>query len=547
MAETININTYPIQENIAVTTVNDVTTVNVNIVQSTGAVTSVNEQTGDVVLTPNNIGALAIDGSNANQNIDLGSYNLTANQVEANQGFVSSGFQIIQIDGNTIGFINSSGKVIASLNTATDTIYNYANGHLTYNETIPALQWDGVNIATVNDIPDLSNYATRTYVDTGLGTKQDILTASNTHTFVDSLTAMTTPVDADKMTIIDNSVSLAKKISWANIKATLKTYFDGLYTTTSAVATQITTALTGYATQTYVNSQGFITNVITALGYTPENVANKQTDLTASATKYPTVNAVNTGLATKEPTITAGTTSQYYRGDKSFQTLDKTAVGLGNVDNTSDASKPVSTAQATAIGLKEDTANKSTSVSTDQASNIKFPSVKSVYDWATGLFATKSMGAYAFRVNNTNATANSTETTYKALGKQTLLTTGFAFTGTTAPSGTATCSYNYTIIGNMVIVTFKALYTVAGSAVTALSIPFPGDLPTPIQPNGFTSASEKLYVGSGALSTSKTTIPTSAGLCTIRNNSANTGFDAVISGASTNVLVLEGTVTYFTS
>jgi hypothetical protein len=44
-------------------------------------------------------------------------------------------------------------------------------------------------------------------------------------------------------------------------------------------------------------------------------------------------------LASKEPTITAGTTSQYYRGDKSWQTLDKTAVGLSNVDNTSDATK----------------------------------------------------------------------------------------------------------------------------------------------------------------------------------------------------------------
>lgn len=43
--------------------------------------------------------------------------------------------------------------------------------------------------------------------------------------------------------------------------------------------------------------------------------------------------------ATKEPIITAGTTSQYWRGDKSWQTLDKTAVGLSNVDNTSDATK----------------------------------------------------------------------------------------------------------------------------------------------------------------------------------------------------------------
>lgn len=36
----------------------------------------------------------------------------------------------------------------------------------------------------------------------------------------------------------------------------------------------------------------------------------------------------------KEPAIAAGTTAQYWRGDKSWQTLDKTAVGLGNVENT---------------------------------------------------------------------------------------------------------------------------------------------------------------------------------------------------------------------
>ena len=34
-----------------------------------------------------------------------------------------------------------------------------------------------------------------------------------------------------------------------------------------------------------------------------------------------------------EPTITAGTSSQYYRGDKTFQTLNKAAVGLSNVTN----------------------------------------------------------------------------------------------------------------------------------------------------------------------------------------------------------------------
>jgi hypothetical protein len=39
-------------------------------------------------------------------------------------------------------------------------------------------------------------------------------------------------------------------------------------------------------------------------------------------------------------------------------TLDKTAVGLGNVDNTSDANKPVSTATQTALNAKQDTSAK---------------------------------------------------------------------------------------------------------------------------------------------------------------------------------------------
>jgi hypothetical protein len=43
-------------------------------------------------------------------------------------------------------------------------------------------------------------------------------------------TAKTTPVDADLVGIVDSADSnTLKKLSWANIKATLKTYFDTLY------------------------------------------------------------------------------------------------------------------------------------------------------------------------------------------------------------------------------------------------------------------------------------------------------------------------------
>lgn len=62
-------------------------------------------------------------------------------------------------------------------------------------------------------------------------------------------------------------------------------------------------------------------------------------------------------LNNKESSIAAGTTAQYFRGDKTWQTLNKTAVGLGNVDNTSDASKPISTATQTALNGKAATSH----------------------------------------------------------------------------------------------------------------------------------------------------------------------------------------------
>ena len=114
----------------------------------------------------------------------------------------------------------------------------------------------------------------------------------------------TTPIDTDSVLTYDVTNSLWKRLTWSNIKATLKTYFDTIYTTTSAVASQITTALTGYATQAWVTSQGYITNVVTALGYTPENVANKSSSYTASSTTtYANTKALVDGLATKENSL----------------------------------------------------------------------------------------------------------------------------------------------------------------------------------------------------------------------------------------------------
>jgi hypothetical protein len=74
-----------------------------------------------------------------------------------------------------------------------------------------------------------------------------------------------------------------------------------------------------------------------------------------SGTNIKTINSTSllgSGNVAVEPTITATTSADYYRGDKTFATLNKAAVGLGNVDNTSDANKPVSTATQTALDAK---------------------------------------------------------------------------------------------------------------------------------------------------------------------------------------------------
>jgi hypothetical protein len=79
-------------------------------------------------------------------------------------------------------------------------------------------------------------------------------------------------------------------------------------------------------------------------------LASSKQDTLVSGTNIKTVNSttlLGSGNIAVEPTITAGTTAQYYRGDKTFQTLDKTAVGLGNVDNTSDSTKNSATATFT--------------------------------------------------------------------------------------------------------------------------------------------------------------------------------------------------------
>lgn len=190
---------------------------------------------------------------------------------------------------------------------------------------------------------------------------------------------------------------------------------------------------------------------------TTEAVANKITSdvvdlVDAQLTNY----ATTVQLATKENTITAGTTAQYWRGDKSWQTLDKTAVGLGNVPNT-DATNATNLASGTVptarLGtgtadsttyLKGDNTWASISLAIPQANKIYIDSINGVNSTGRGKIDNPYLTPeYALSdITNTGtvtATTTSSNNVLTSVSSTANISIGQFITGTGIP-------YNTTVI-----------------------------------------------------------------------------------------------------
>ena len=158
-------------------------------------------------------------------------------------------------------------------------------------------------------------------------------------------------------------------------------------------------------------------NSIDVMNKPIKNVTNPTAAQDASTKKY-----TDDAVATREAAITAGTTAQYFRGDKTWATLDKASVSLGNVDNTADVSKPISTAVANALS------GKAASGHTHTKADIGLGNVDNTAD-ASKPVSTAQASAISGRVANASGQSNTlwtgTQAEYDALATATKQAVGF--------------------------------------------------------------------------------------------------------------------------
>lgn len=150
----------------------------------------------------------------------------------------------------------------------------------------------------------------------------------------------------DSPTFINPNLGTPSTLVGTNISGTAANLTSGI---TNALKSATTTISINAATAPTAGQVLTATSATTAVWANTAGTATAITNTPAGNIAATNVQAALNELdVEKQPLIAVGTTAQYYRGDKSWQNLDKTAVGLNLVDNTPDASKPVSTAQAQA-------------------------------------------------------------------------------------------------------------------------------------------------------------------------------------------------------
>ncbi len=179
----------------------------------------------------------------------------------------------------------------------------------------------------------------------------------NGMSFIDA-TGMAAALTSYSTTAVMNTALSAKMDNPSGTTAQYVNGAGGLTTSKTALSDFTNDLLLGTAAYLNVPASGDASASEVVKGddtrLTNARAPTAHTHVAADITDFNTAadSRVSAGITGKENAISAGTTSQYWRGDKTWQTLDKTAVGLANVDNTTDANKPISTLTAASIATK---------------------------------------------------------------------------------------------------------------------------------------------------------------------------------------------------
>ena len=353
-------------------------------------------------------GVAGTNGSNASVTVGA-----ISNSSNANGASITAGeLNLAPADATNGGIVTTGTQTFSGSKTFSNTIAGSISGNaatVTTNANLTGAITSTGNTTSLGSFTS-SNIATAVTDETGTGS----VVMSDSPTFTGTVSGITASMvglgNITNTSDADKPVSTAQQTA-LNLKANIASpTFTGTplaptatagTNTTQVATTEFVTSAVGTANATNANLTGMVTSVGNAT--TVVTNADLTGEVTSSGNATTVTNAAVIGKVLTGYTAGAGTVAATDNILQAIQKIDgndalkaplasptftgtvsgitATMVGLGNVNNTSDANKPVSTAQQTALDLKENIANKSTDLIADAASTTKYPAVKTIKDY----------------------------------------------------------------------------------------------------------------------------------------------------------------------
>ena len=278
--------------------------------------------------------SLEIHTNTSNHRLNInGSVNVTGSYKINNTDLSKSDIGLSNVANTSYVSKPVSTDVQTLLNGKEDTISSGTNSeYYRGDKTFVTLNESAVDLSNADNTSDVSKPVS-TDVQTLLNGKEDTISSdTNSEYYTGDKTFVTLNKSAVDLSNVDNTSDSDKPVS-----IDVQTLLNGKELTISS----------GTISEYFRGDKTFVTLNKSAVGLS--NVDN-----TSDSDKLVSTD-VQTLLNGKEDTISSGTNSEYHRGDKTFVTLNKSAVDLPNVDNTSDSDKPVSTSTQNSLNLKQNT------------------------------------------------------------------------------------------------------------------------------------------------------------------------------------------------